>query len=52
MNQLCLPDIFLHTGAIYADTAEINIDGDTVFMNNSAQLDGGEAIGTKLGPAP
>lgn len=35
---------FLVAGAIYFDEADLAIDGDTSFTNNSAASDGGESV--------
>lgn len=40
---LCLHvSLLLLSGAIYAESSEVHIRGDTIFANNTAEEDGGE----------
>ena len=38
--------VLVLTGVIYADSSELNIDGDAMFTNNSAQFGGENGRGT------
>ena len=43
--------VLVLTGVIYADSSELNIDGDAMFTNNSAQLGGENGRGTCISNA-
>ena len=40
------------TGAIYAESSEVFIHGDTVFVDNSAEENGGEGLSFTRDVAP